>query len=106
MPALPKFQRIQTNDSDINRLQTNITKVVDTLSVQPLTIGNLLKSVVLVVGDNTIYHGLNAPLTGWIPTRIRAMATSLYDKQDTNSTPSQTLILNSSAAVTVDLFVF
>ncbi len=106
MPALGKFQKITTTDYAVNQLQSNISKVVDNLSVQPLITGNLLQKVALVVGNNTIYHGLDAPLKGWIVTRIRGVAATFYDNQDTNISQSKTLILYSSAAVTVDLVVF
>lgn len=70
------------------------------------TINNLiLKNVSLVTGTNVINHRLARPLQGWNPTRIRSSA-SIYDMQDTNPTPSLTLILVSDADVIIDLVVF
>jgi hypothetical protein len=71
----------------------------------PLLNGALLQGQVLVTGDNTINHTLGRALTGWIIVRKRGTAT-IYDKQDTNSLPALTLVLNASAGETVDLCVF
>ena len=66
----------------------------------------IIPNVKLVTGiNNVIPHGLAGPLSGWSIVRIRAAAT-IYDDQDTNPTPQKTLILFTSANVTVDLEVF
>lgn len=100
--SLPLFQ---TSFKDLQLLQTNWSKQLNPVLAQPINQGTILTEVSLTTGDNTINTGLNRKLQGWIIIRQRALA-SIYDKQDNNSTPSQTLILNSSAAVVVDLLVF
>lgn len=65
----------------------------------------ILKNVKLTTGTNVINHGLGAPLQGWNPVRIRASAT-FYDLQDQNQMPDLTLVLVSSANVTIDLEIF
>lgn len=100
-----RIRRVQSQTRELNQVQYNVAQVLEPLSQQPLAYGNLLKSVVLAVGDNNVNHLLSVPLTGWIVTRKRANS-DIFDKQDTNQTPQLTLVLNSSAAVTVDLFVF
>lgn len=65
----------------------------------------ILTDVELAIGSNTIQHGLGFPLSGWSVVRINGVA-SLYDTQATNTNPSATLILVSSAVVTVNLEVF
>lgn len=100
-----KFQKITTSDRVINQIQDNITKVVNPLTNIPLNSGNLLTSVSLVSGLNTVNHKLGRALVGWFIVRQRAAA-SVYDTQDTNLTPTLTLNLSSSANVIVDLFVF
>ena len=65
----------------------------------------ILKNVNLIAGTNVINHGLGADLQGWNPIRVRA-STTLYDLQDSNQMPDLTLVLVSSAAVTIDLEVF
>jgi hypothetical protein len=101
---IPKFQKITTSDRVTNQIQDNITKVVNPLTNIPLNSGSLLQSVSLVSGVNSVNHKLGRALVGWFIVRQRAAA-SVYDTQDTNLTPTLTLILVSSANVVVDLFV-
>lgn len=65
----------------------------------------VLKNVSLVSGTNVVNHLLGQRLNGWKTTRVRALAT-IYDLQDTNPTPTLTLVLVASAPVVVDLEVF
>jgi hypothetical protein len=100
--SLPIFK---TEDQELSLMQTKWASQIDPLLTQPQASGVRLLSVTLVVGDNVINHRLGRKLQGWQLTRQRAAA-SIYDKQDNNNTPSLTLILNSTATVTVDLFVW
>lgn len=102
---VPMFQKLTTTDRVVNQIQDNLGRTLNPLTNQPLNSGNILTSVTLVTGANSINHKLGRPLVGWFVTRIRASAT-LYDTQDTNKTPNLTLNLVSSANVVVDLFVF
>jgi hypothetical protein len=103
--------KVQTTDRLINELQSNILSSLNNLQAQinaqalPFNGGVILKGVALLVGLNTIPTTLAKKLTGWSIIRQRAQS-SIWDSQDINPTPSTTLILNSSAAVNVDLFVF
>jgi hypothetical protein len=99
------FKKLNVQDEVTNRIQDNTAKAVNQLSSNALTSGSILTSQTLKAGDNTINHKLGKTLTGWFIVRQRGAA-SIYDKQDSNSSPSQTLILNSSAAVSVDIYVF
>lgn len=67
--------------------------------------GLLLTSIPLAMGDNVINHKLGRKLIGWIIVGQNASAT-FYDKQASNQTPDLTLVLNSSAAVTANIWVF
>lgn len=99
---LPIFQ---TTIRELSMLQTRWSALLNPTITNSLIQGRLLQNVALTSGDNTVNHKLGRKLVGWYPTRVRASAT-LYDKQDTNVTPAETLILNASAGVTVDLWVF
>ena len=94
-----------TLDRTVNQLQQNVRQVLDPIASNPITSGNLMTGVVLATGNNTIKHGLNRPLQGWIICGQNAAA-SFYDLQATNQDTSQYLILNSSAAVTVSIYCF
>jgi len=103
---LPKISLVQSADRVLNLFQDRVLKSVNPLLNNPLLDGVLLEEVVLLTGDNVVNHTLGRPLIGWIVTRRRASAT-IYDNQDANTgTPNLTLVLNSSANVTVDLYVF
>lgn len=96
---------VQTDDRNVNQLQQNLKQAVDPLLQSPLLNGYIIPNITLISGDNTIEHGLNRPLQGW----FRVLDTAgpvLYDKQASNTTPSTTLVLNSSGAATISLYVF
>lgn len=97
--------RVQTDDRNVNQLQSNISVALFPILQNPQTQGSILENVALVNGSNTINHGLNRTLQGWSIVRQRASA-SIYDNQDNNTNPTKTLILISNAAVTVNLYVF
>lgn len=87
-------------------LQTAWASQLDPVLRSPLSNGNLLKNVVLSSGVNKVDHKLGRKLQGWVVVRMRNLAASIYDEQDTSTTPALTLTLISSSAVTIDLLVF
>lgn len=86
--------------------QTRWSAMIEPFMNNPANNSLVLKSVPLVIGTNVINHRLGRNLQGWYPTRIRNVATALYDTQDTNQTPSLTLVLVSTANVVIDLVVY
>lgn len=108
MISIPK---VQSQDRIINQLQENIINGVLQLQNQvngqelPFNGGKILANVSLLVGPNTIDHGLGRVLIGWYLVRQRAQA-DVWDSQDGNKSGNQTLILNASAPVSVDVFCF
>lgn len=102
---LPKFNVIQTSNTDLQTVQQALVRTLTPVFNTPNLGGNLLTGQVLAVGVNTINHGLGRNLNGWSIVRQRAQA-NIWDSQDSNKMQNLTLILNSTAAVTVDLYVF
>lgn len=102
---LKKFTSLSVKDLDLERVQSNIDRVVNPIVVNPVLDFNIVKSVSLSIGDNLVNHKLNRAPLGWFLVRKRGAA-ELYDKQDSNSTPSINYIINSDAAVTVDFYFF
>tara|TARA_R100001530_G_scaffold4656_2_gene6162 strand:- start:113 stop:571 length:459 start_codon:yes stop_codon:yes gene_type:complete len=90
---------------DFNYSDQDITDLFATLKDLPIINGSLLEEVALISGDTTLDHGLGRELLGWIVVGQSASA-AIYDKQGTNSDSGRTLILNSSAVATVNLWVF
>lgn len=78
---------------------------LDPVLALPQNSSFIIKNIKLASGTNVINHLLGRKLQGWTLTRVRALAT-IYDTQDTNQTPELTLVLVSSAVVTVDIEVF
>lgn len=95
----------KSDDKDLMLMQTTWSAQLNQLLQNPCNIGMLLKEVSLVNGANVINHKLGRKLQGWAIVRKRASA-DIYDTQDTNNKPSLTLLLQSNANVTVDLYVF
>lgn len=100
--SLPIFV---TDDKDFSLMQTRWASEINPLLQSPALQGRLIQSVKLSTGDNIVNHQLGRKLQGWCIVRLRAAA-SIYDKQDANQIPNLTLTLNTSADVTVDLYVF
>ncbi len=98
-----------TNFQDTNKnfqlMQSDWASKINPVLVNPIVNGIILKSVSLIIGSNTINHKLGRKLQGWLLVRQRAAA-SIFDLQDANAMPDLTLVLSSSAAVVVDLYVF
>ena len=102
---IAQIGRFQSTDQAFNLFQDRLNTVLNPILNNELNMGNILTKVSLASGANIINHGLGRTLVGWFPVRVRANAT-IYDTQDTNTTPQLTLLLTASAAVVVDLFIF
>lgn len=102
MNAIPL---VQTQDKDINQLQQNLSQALNPVIQNPVISGNILVQQKLISGFNVINHGLGRKLQGWFLVRKRG-SSDIYDTQDLNQSPAATLQLQSSAVVSVDIYVF
>lgn len=108
---MARLFKVQTTDRVMNQLQDNIANLLEptatTVQDSVLLNGKILTKLDLSASSNTIKHTLGRTLKGWFIVRQRAAAT-IYDTQDTLTAQEQTVILKltSSAAVTVDIYVF
>lgn len=103
--ATKALAQVQSNDLKLEQMQAATRTATQSQRSNPINGGTTLTSVSLNAGDNTIPHKLSQKLQGWFIVRLRGAAT-IYDKQDSNPSQDKNLILNSSASVTVDIFVF
>lgn len=104
--SIKKFNRIRTEDDNADRIQDNIERFSRQFLDKEIIDGILLKDIDLVsASTNELNHSLGREIQGWIVVRQRASAI-IWDDQDNNSRPELTLRLNTSADVTVDLWVF
>lgn len=100
------YRRLTSQTTEINIIQDNVENAFSYLLKDPFTSATLLKNVKLVAGqDNIINHLLGRNLIGWILVRKRGPG-DIWDKQDENTIPNLTLILNTSQDVVVDLRVY
>lgn len=83
-------------------MQTNWASQLNPLLAQPMSSGLILKDVALISGTTVVNHLLGRKIQGWFVVDSNAAAT-VYRSAAKNAL---TLSLTSSAAVTVDLFVF
>lgn len=103
--SLSNIELISSQDQDVNQLQINIKRALTPLINNPLLGGDVVSgSVTLSVGDNNISHGLNSTLQGWVIVDINGP--SVIYRNQASVDPTKILVLNSSAAVTVSLYVF
>lgn len=86
-------------------METQWASQLNPLLNNPLSNGLVLKRVLLTSGANQINHKLGRTLQGWFLVRQRSAGT-VYDTQDSNTTPTLTLALQASANMSVDLYVF
>jgi len=103
--SLVKFSKQYTKEEDLNRIQDNLVRTLNPVFDTPILGGNLLQSVPLVIGSNSINHKLGRNLVGWMLTRKRSPA-NIYDNQDNNNMSASSLLLVSDAITTIDIYVF
>lgn len=97
--ALPVFK---DDNQNLMLMQNRWSSELNPVLANPFTNPSILKGVNLVVGSNTINHGLGAKLQGWVISDITA-ASTIYRSAPLNDL---TLTLTSSAACTADIVVF
>ncbi len=99
MAQLPYFQ---TNDKDLNLLETKWMSILNPLLATTLVNGLFLPNVSLINGSTVINHKLGRMQLGWILTDINAGA-AVYRSAPFND---KTLTLTSGAICMVSLWVF
>lgn len=102
---LKKLITFYTKNEEINRIVNNFDNAISPVLSNPFLDYSLITNVSLTTGDNLVDHKLSRAPVGWVVVRKRSSA-NLYDKQDTNTTPTKTYVINSDAAVTVDIYFF
>lgn len=99
---LPQFQG---GDLPFQLMQNAWASLINPVLDSPTAQNLILQNISLVTGSNKINHKLGRKLQGWKIIRQRSAA-SIYDNQDNNVSPDLTLLLVSSANVSVNIEVF
>lgn len=97
-----KLPYIQTQDRVLSQLQTQWTSMLNPILSIPMLAGLQLTGVILQSGVNTINHQLSRRQQGYFFTD-QGSAASVYRSAPFND---QTLVLTSSAPVTVNIWVY
>lgn len=102
-----KFKKLILKDFEsVERFQDNVDAALNLLPSIEIIQGRLVQSLALKAGQtNVIDHKLGRAPLGWFVTRQKSNAV-IWDTQDDNRTPTLSLYLNSSADVSVDIWVF
>lgn len=100
-----KVPLVQLNDQNLMRMQAGIVDRLNLLAGVPFLNGILLEAVVLSSGNTIVNHKLGRTIRGYFVTNQNAAA-SIYNSSPATLNFEQQIQLNSSAAVTVDLWVF
>jgi hypothetical protein len=95
----------QTEDRQFNQFQVSLAKELQSVVANPLIEGIVLKQISLTGSGNVVPTLINRTLQGWFLVRNRTNSV-VWDSQDTNVNATQTLILNTTAATIVDIFVY
>jgi hypothetical protein len=104
--SLTNFKKLGTKNTELQKVQQNVENAITTIIRKEIIDGILLKNVCLEPSiSNEVKHGLGREPLGWTIVRKRADA-RIWDIQDFNTTPSKTLSLTCSHAVTVDIWIF
>lgn len=104
--AIETFKKHSSENQDLNKVQSNIEQFVKQFSLNPLLDGVLVKNIALTSSTtNVVSHKLGRKPIGFLVVRKRANSV-VWDEQDDNKKPESTLLLNCSANVTIDLWVF
>jgi len=99
--SLPIFH---TEIKELAMMETRWASQLNPILSNPMNSSYTLKDVQLSVGSNTINHLQGKPLNGYIITGMRGGFSQIYDEPSTM--PKLHLILNSSAAVVVNILVY
>lgn len=99
---MKRFKRINFKDDALNRFQGNCGETFDTITSNPLLNGLRVDDIAIVSGTNkSVAHGLGREPQGWFVIG-QYSASSVYEI----SRSSTFLIIDASANVTVDLWIF
>lgn len=100
--AIPKIKTVNASTYELSAIQENLVKIIDQfISNKEIIDGIPLKDVAIGTADTVINHKLGRTPLGYIVTT----KSGLGDIYDTGRN-SKTLTLISSAAVTVNLWVY
>lgn len=104
--TLSNFKSVGTDDLILQKIQDNISRVLDVITKKPIIDGMLLTDIFLTATTPlSISHLLGRKLVGYIVVLKDATA-DIWDLQSSNTLPDKFLVLESSANTTITIWVF
>lgn len=104
--AFSKFLTLAFTDNRISQVLQRIKLILEEITAKKLIDGSLLTGVALTTGSaNNVPHKLGRDIVGYLITQ-RSADCRIWDGQLTNTQKDKFLILQTSANVTVDIWVF
>jgi hypothetical protein len=103
------FKKIHASDQDqlarvLNTVQSNVQEALSDLQNSKISNGVLLQSLSLIAGNNVIRHKLGRKAFGFII--VSSSAVSNFSDDLITAGTAEYFTLNSSAALTVNIWVF
>ena len=98
------FNKIISQNSDLNRVQNEISREFQKLNNNPLLNILFLENVEIGISDTEIVHKFDAEIKGWFIVRLDTDA-RVWEPYLTG-TPKVSFYLRASAACTVSLIIF
>lgn len=103
---LKKFAKNQATDQTLNQVQDALVGCLNPLLTNPLLDYVIVTGVALKAGTTTIANPILRNIQGLIVIRKNGFADIHTGSNSVNPTPTKTIIISSSAAVLVDLYIF
>lgn len=104
---MAQFKKIVTDNLELQKVQDEVARTFRELQAKEFASGVFVESVAIAGSsvDTVVNHGLGRRYRGFVPTKPNAAAL-IYESSTSNPRKELQIILKSSAAVTVDLYVF
>ena len=94
---------LNTDNDVLNRVQDNLIQAIEPLTRAPMSNGVFITGTALTAGGNTINHGLGRKPLGYV---VVSTTTASYFSDNIPTANSTSFDLGSTAATTVNLWVF
>jgi len=104
---IKSFKKLLSDSSDLQFVQDNVDYVFQSLSVEPMVSGILIKDVALTTTAQNIQHGLSRAWQGFFVTKSTASVNAFWDSiTDDGVRKPSTIALKASSDASVDLYIF
>lgn len=101
---LNPFRKVKTTSEEVKHLQDAVALIFNQVLKKQIIDGRIIEDVVVNTGSPvSVAHGLGKAVRGWVVIKKNANA-DVWDSASV--TPTATMDLNSSANVTISLWVF